>query len=161
MLPGALQAKQLCNLHTQLSLGQSDTGKKKSCIYVSRVISVVSNSLWLCRLWSTRGLDHGGWFSRQEYWSILAILVAMPFFSSVQYLGRVQLIANSWTAAHQASLSINNSQSLPKLMSIALVMPSNHHILCHPLLLPPSIFSSIRGFSSESMLLNCGVREDS
>ena len=58
----------------------------------------------------------------------------------------------SWTAAHQASLSITNSQSLLKLMSIELVMPSNHLILCFPLLLPPSIFPSIRVFSSESVL---------
>jgi len=57
-----------------------------------------------------------------------------------------------WTAAHQASLSITNSQSLLKLMSIALVMPSNHLILCHPLLLLPSIFASIRVFSNESVL---------
>ena len=57
-----------------------------------------------------------------------------------------------WTAACQASLSITNSQSLLKLMSIELVMPSNHLILCHPLLLLPSIFPSIRVFSSESLL---------
>ena len=57
-----------------------------------------------------------------------------------------------WTAAHQASLSITNSWSLLKLMSIELVMPSNHLILCHPFLLPPSIFPSIRVFSSESVL---------
>ena len=56
-----------------------------------------------------------------------------------------------WTAAHQASLSITNSWSLLKLMSIKLVMPSNHLTLCHPLLLPPSIFPSIRVFSSESV----------
>ena len=60
--------------------------------------------------------------------------------------------ATPWTAAHQASLSITNSQSLLKLMSIELVMPSNHLILCHPLLLPPSIFPSIRVFSDESVL---------
>ena len=58
----------------------------------------------------------------------------------------------SWTAAYQASLSITNSQSLPKLMSIESVMPSSHLILCHPLLLPPSIFPSIRVFSNESVL---------
>ena len=58
-----------------------------------------------------------------------------------------------WTAARQASLSIANSWSLPKLMSIELVMPSNHLILCHPLLLPPSIFPSIRVFFNESVLL--------
>ena len=57
-----------------------------------------------------------------------------------------------WTAAHQASLSITNYQSLLKLMSIELVMPSNHLILCHPLLLPPSIFPSIRVFSNESVV---------
>ena len=60
--------------------------------------------------------------------------------------------ANPWTAARQASLSITNSQSLLKLMSIELVMPSNHLILCRPLLLPPSLFPSIRVFSSESVL---------
>ena len=57
-----------------------------------------------------------------------------------------------WTAAHQASLSITNARSLPKLMSIESVMLSNHLILCHPLLFPPSIFPSIRVFSEESIL---------
>ena len=70
---------------------------------------------------------------------------------SVQLLSRVQLFATPWTAARQASLFITNSQSLPKLMSVASVMPSNHLILCHPLLLPPSIFPSIRVFSNESV----------
>ena len=73
-------------------------------------------------------------------------------FNSVQSLSRVQLLATPWTAAHQASLSITNSQSPPKPMSIELVMPSNHFILCCPLLLPPSIFPSIRVFSNESAL---------
>ena len=73
-------------------------------------------------------------------------------FSSVQSLSRVQLFATSWTTAHQGSLSITNSQSLPKIMSIKSVMPSNHLILCHPLLCLPSIFSSIRVLSSESAL---------
>ena len=72
-------------------------------------------------------------------------------FSSVQSLSRVQLFETPWTAACQASLSITNSQSLPKLMSIESVIPSNHFILCRPLLLP-SIFPSIRVFSSESVL---------
>ena len=70
-------------------------------------------------------------------------------FSSVSH---VWLFATPWTAARQASLSITNSQSLPKPMSIKSVMPSNHLILCHPLLLLPSIFPSIRVFSSESAL---------
>ena len=73
-------------------------------------------------------------------------------FSSVQLLSHVQLFATPWTVAHQASLSITNSQSLLKLMSIKSVTPSNHLILCHPLLLLPSIFPSIRVFSKESVL---------
>ena len=71
---------------------------------------------------------------------------------SVQLLSHVRLFATPWTAACQASLSITNSWSLPKLMSIELVMPPNHLILCHPLLLLPSIFPSIRVFSNESAL---------
>ena len=72
-------------------------------------------------------------------------------FSSVQSLSLVQLFVTPWTAAHQASLSITNSRSLLKLMSIELVMPSNHLILCHPLLLP-AIFPSIRVFSNKLAL---------
>ena len=72
-------------------------------------------------------------------------------FSSDQSLSDVRLFATPWTAAHQANLSITNSQSLFKLMSIELVMPSNHLIHCYPLLLP-SIFPSIRVSSSESVL---------
>ena len=71
---------------------------------------------------------------------------------SVQLLSRVRLFATPWTAAHQASLSITNSWSLLRLTSIESVMPSNHLILCRPLLLPPSIFPSIRVFSNESAL---------
>ena len=70
-------------------------------------------------------------------------------FSSVQSLSRVRLFVTPWTAARQTSLSITNSRSLPKLMSIESVMPSNHLILCCPLLLP-SIFPSIKVFSNES-----------
>ena len=73
--------------------------------------------------------------------------------SSVQLLSRVQLFVTPWTAARQASLSITNSQSLLKLMSIESMMPSNHLILYCPLLLLPSIFPSIRVFSNESVLL--------
>ena len=73
-------------------------------------------------------------------------------FSSVQLLSRVRLFAAPWTTARQAFLSITNSRSLPKLMSIESVMPSNHLILCHPLLLLPSIFLSVRVFSNEAAL---------
>ena len=73
-------------------------------------------------------------------------------FSSAQSLSRVRLFATAWTAAHQVSLSITNSWSSPKPMSIKSVMPSNHLIPCHPLLLLPSIYPSIRVFSNESTL---------
>ena len=72
-------------------------------------------------------------------------------FSSVQSLSHIRLFETPWTAARQASLSINSQSSL-KLMSIESVMPSNHLILCRPLLLPPSIFPRIRVFSNESVL---------
>ena len=85
-------------------------------------------------------------FSRQEYWS------RVPLPLPVQSLSRVQFFVTPWTAGQQASLSIINSWSFFKLMSIQLVMPSNHLILCHPLLLPPSIFSSIRISSNELVL---------
>ena len=75
-------------------------------------------------------------------------------FSSVQLLGRVRLYVIPWTAAHQSSLSITNSLSLLKLMSIKLVMPSNHLTLYHSFLLLPSIFPSIRVFSNELVLRN-------
>ena len=72
--------------------------------------------------------------------------------SSVQLLSHIQLLPTLWTAARKASLSITNSQRLLKLMSIGSVMPSSHLSLCHPLLLPLSIFTSIRVFSDESVL---------
>ena len=84
-----------------------------------------------------------GWRSLVEYSSVLCVL---------SHFSRVQLFATPWTSACQASLSIINSQSLLKFMSIELVMPSNHLILCCPLCLLPSIFPSIRVFSNESAL---------
>ena len=78
--------------------------------------------------------------------------LAFLILSSLQLLSHVQLFVTPWTAACQASLSITNSWSLPKLMSIESVMPSNHLILCHPPLHLPSIFPSIRVFSNESAL---------
>ena len=79
--------------------------------------------------------------------------IELTQFSSVQSLSCVQLFVTPWTAAHQASLSITNSPSLVKLMPIESMMPSNHLILCHLLLLLLSVFPSIRVFSSESVLL--------
>ena len=86
------------------------------------------------------------------YASFIFIVMTELKFSSIQSLSHVWLIATPWTAAHQTSLSITSSQSLLKLMSITSVMPFNHLILCCPLLLLPSIFSSIRVFSNESVL---------
>ena len=88
------------------------------------------------------------WNVCRKYINLLLELV----FSSVQSLSCVRLFATPWTAARQASLSITNSQSLPKLMSFESVMPSNHLILCRPLLLLPSVFPSIAVFSNESAL---------
>ena len=89
--------------------------------------------------------------SKRENW-LGSILWIHRHLSSVQLLSRVQLFATPWAAAGQASLSITNTWSLLKLMSIKLVMPSNHLILYHPLLFLPSIFPSIRVFSNESVL---------
>ena len=86
---------------------------------------------------------------------ILFAFLITHHFSSVQSLSRVRLFVTPWTTARQASLFIINSWSLPKLMSIELVMPPNHLILCRPFLLLPSIFPSIRVFSNE---LNFHIR---
>ena len=86
------------------------------------------------------------------YGMYLSIMESALRFSSLQSLSRVRLFATPWTAARQASLSITNSRGLPKLMSVESVMPSNHLILCRPLLCLPSIFPSIRVFTNESAL---------
>ena len=91
----------------------------------------------------------GGEVTEDEWLQVLLGLVALRF-SSVQSLSHVRLFATPWTATRQASLSITNSQSLLRLISLESVMLSNHLILCHPLLLLPSIFPSIRVFSNQS-----------
>ena len=99
----------------------------------------------------------GGFFTSSVTWEALVIRILFSKYSfptslySVQSLSRVRLFATPWTAAHQASLSITSSWNLLKLMSIESVMPSNHLILWHPLLLLPSIFPSIRVNSNESV----------
>ena len=93
-------------------------------------------------------MDHNMWIQMALKMSYLKD----PRLSSVQLLSRVQLFATAWTATLQASLSITNSQSLLKPMSTELVMPPNHLILCRPLLLLPSIFTSIRVSSNKSVL---------
>ena len=91
----------------------------------------------------------------QKHLSTLNITLILLHFI-VQSLNRVQLVATPWTAAHQASPSFTIPQSLLKLMPIESVMLSNHLILCHPLLLPPSIFPSIRVFSSDQFFASGG-----
>ena len=92
-----------------------------------------------------KSIQHHEGKRNQSWWDVIS-------FSSVQSLSPVQLFVTPWTSACQASLSITNSWSLLKLLSVALVMLSNHLILCHPLLLPPSIFPSVRVFSNELVL---------
>ena len=137
--------------------------------------SVMSNSLWPHGLQHTRppcpsptsGVYSNScpwslWYplsgTEQRGWSILChsfivlLLFVVQLLSSVQSLSCVQLFVTPWSAGGQASLFITNSWSLPKLLSVELVMPSNHLILYHRLLLPPSIFPSIRVLSNESVL---------
>ena len=102
----------------------------------------VSCYFLLQEIFPTQGLNLGLTQCRQMLYRL------RHKFSSVQSLSLVRLFATPWAAAHQASLSITNSQNPPKPMSIESVMPSNHLILCHPLLLP-SIFPSIRVFSNQ------------
>ena len=91
-------------------------------------------------------------WERVQGGTFLKLWIFYSTFSSVQLLSRVWLFVNPWAAAHQASLFITNFHNLLKLMSIESVMPSNHLILCCPLILPPSIIPSIRVFSNESVL---------
>ena len=106
-----------------------------------------------CSFNSILNFQHWGHFNFSPYLNkTVSEYLGIITFSSVYENCHVGLFVTQWTAAHQASLSITNSQSLPKLMSIESVMPSNHLILCHPLLLPPSIFPSIRVFSNQSVL---------
>ena len=113
----------------------------------------------LCRLFSRKGTEKKMSFSLEKeillqdgYKFSPNIRLVTPLFSSVQSLSRVRLFATPWIAGHQASLSITNSRSTPKPMSIESVMPSNHLTRCRPFLLLPSIFPSIRVFSNESVL---------
>ena len=115
----------------------------KSSVWQKNIID--SNSYLYSVSWRKRKAKRGSTL-------MLTKLKRASSFSSVQSLSHVRLFAAPWTAAYQASLSITKFRSLLKLMSIELVMPSNHLILCCPLLLLPSIFPSIRVFSNESVL---------
>ena len=104
-----------------------------------------------CYTFKGQSFENGLFCIFQAIGSIL-VAKAIEYKGSVQSLSRVQFFETPWTAAHKASLSITYSRNLLKLMSIKSVMPSNHPILCFPFLLLPSIFPSIRVFSSESAL---------
>ena len=108
--------------------------------------------LWLLFCWGQKEFSLSLWPRELFFYVTVCVCVCVCVFGSVQWHSHVQLFVTPWTAARQASLSITNSQSLLKLMSIESVMPSNHLILCHPLLLLPSIFPRIRVFSNESAL---------
>ena len=122
--------------HTEVLLGSTRYSNTSFCV-IAEKLRGVPNVEWR-RIFYSLKLQPG--------------TVTTDSVSSVQLLSRVHLFATPWTAACQASLSITNSWSLPKLMSIESVMPSNYLILCRPLLLPSSIFPSIRVFSNESAL---------
>ena len=108
--------------------------------------SRMSGSRWVTTpSWLSGALR--SFFNTSSVYSCHLFLISSASF---QLLSHVRLFATPWTAAHQASLSITNSRSFLKLMSIELVMPSNHLILCCPLFLLPSIFLSLRVFSNES-----------
>ena len=117
-----------------------------------------------CVLWITESSFKLTEFSRIGYGCRTEILIfllsagdySQLLVSSVQWLNQVQLFKTSWTATLQASMSITSSQSLLKLRSIESVMPSNHLILCYPLLLPPSTFPNIRVFSMSQFFASGG-----
>ena len=129
------------------SLQPEPPGKPKATKLQLKEFGKRSSYQSVCSLYA---LSSGG-TSTVSLW--LTQFSSVILFRSVQLLSRVRLFATPWTVAHQASLSITNCQGLLRLMSIELVMPSNHLILCRPLLLLPSIFPSIRVFSAESVLL--------
>ena len=131
--------------------GASGRGCRTSLYYVVLMVKSGTVSEWnpvrVDLSTDTGGLDNG------RTCNLCFSACLFSYFSSVQSLSCVPLFATPWTAACQASLSITNSRSLLKLMSIESVMPSNYLILCHPFFLLPSIFPSIRVFSNESGLV--------
>ena len=117
-----------------------------------RPISFRSGSPPVCTMYLVNWTVLPVW-GQLSWWMVLSRALPGLSVSSVQLLSHVQLFVTPLTSARQPSLSITNSRSLLKLMSIESVMPSNHLILCRPLLLPPSIFPSIKVISNESLLL--------
>ena len=137
---------------TVLRLGVQDKGVHRFGIFWVLSLACERPLSPLCLHWSLLCVQHPHciFLFLQGHWSHRIRI--LPLWLSVQFSSVAQLCLTPWTAARQASLSITNSQSLFKLMSIESMMPSNHFILCRPLLLLPWIFPSIRVFSKESVL---------
>ena len=153
-LPGSqhfvTQAKRITNsLNSVTSRGQKNDRIKSAGSLIGRFIQLCLIALIFQVLLSQCSVQ-------STAKNALPPAISMFQFSSVQPLSRARFCATLWIAAHQASLSITNSWSLLKLMSIESVMPSNHLILCRPLLLPPSLFPSIRVLSNESVYFHTG-----
>ena len=128
-----------------------------ACTVCTRLLKIPQEWIWLFHHTGSYTFYTVSWCMWLKFvpkWmnKLLHVMDHWSPFSSVQSLSRVRLFVTPWIAAHQASLSITNSRSLLKLMSIELVMPSSHLILCRPLLLLPPILLSIRVFSNESTL---------
>ena len=124
-------------------------------MHLCRILLQIGGSRWSPEIVVTKmqGISFG-YSAPFQFSSVTHSFLTLHYhsFGSVQSLSHVQLFATPWTTAHQAFLSITYSRTLPKPMSNESVMPSNHLILCHPLLFLPSIFPSIRVFSNESVL---------
>ena len=139
-------------LNVCLTLCYFKSGEVVGIVMMIIMVTVVITNTCVLTVCQTLYLVLHRPFSPFAWKNMVYIFYLKAAFSSVQSLSRVRLFATPWTAARQASLSITNSWSLLTLMSIESMVPSNHLILCHPLLLLPSIFPSIRVFSSESAL---------
>ena len=148
-LPWWLSSKEsACNVgNTRIILGEGNG----NLLQYSCLENPMDRRAWWARVHGVTRVGHD--LATKSPLNIYICIYIYSFFSSVQFSCSVMSeSATPWTAAHQASLCITNSRSLLKLVSIESVMPSNYLIFCHPLLLSPSIFPSIRVFSDESVL---------
>ena len=150
MMPGFIELEKLATMaKNDMATGGKDSHEKASGHREDQRDAVQFSA---CRWGGGRWASARGPYMWGEFCKLSPRNSSGSVSQSVQSLSHVWLFVTPWTAARQASLSITNFWSLSKLMSIKLVMPSNHLILCHPLLLLPSIFPSIRVFSNESAL---------